>query len=251
MEFTFRPDQRYIAKGGAGGVPQEVERGRYRLGANKLTLAPYPNLGEPRGFETDLYDGALLLIGDPYRLVVARKVPGSEVTVTEATTDPDALKEARGPLVGLWTLGLNGYYAELVFRPDGQFRLTRCVPGKLSPEYGLYSVDLPSRTLVLDSRLAELVAAGLDFYAGTMTLFSTNQGFPATYITSPGLTDAALQASFAADAAETELDALWLTRVPIGPRNPDVGEVPSLLTCSRNTSWTHLTVVTGIGTTSG
>ena len=106
MEFTFRPDGRYIAKAGTGGVPKEVERGRYRLGTGKLTLAPYPNLGEPRGFETDLYDGTLLLIGDPYRMVVARKVAGSESTVSAATTDPEALTGSRGPLVGSWTVQL-------------------------------------------------------------------------------------------------------------------------------------------------
>jgi hypothetical protein len=161
-------------------------------------------------------------------MVVARKVPGSEVGVTEATTDPQALKEARGPLVGLWTLHLNDQYAELLLRPDGQFRLARCLENKLSHGYGLYSVNVPSRTLILDSRLAELVTAGLDFYAGTMTLFGTNEGFPVTYLTDPGLTDAALQASRAADEREAELDALWLRRVPIGPRNPDVGQIPSL-----------------------
>jgi hypothetical protein len=228
MEFTFRPDHVYIAKAGAGGVPREVERGRYRLGPAKLTMAPYPNLGQPRGFELDLYDGAWLLIGAPYRMLVARKVPGSENGVTQATTDPDALKGARGPLAGLWTLDLNGYSAELIFRPDGQFRLVRCVQGKAEQEFGLYSVDLPSRTLVLDSRVAEVATAGFDFYSSTMTLVSTNQGFPVTYRINPGQTDTALQASLAADVEEAKLDALWLTRVPLGPRNPDAGEVPTL-----------------------
>ena len=233
MEFTFRPDQRYIVKAGPAGATNEVERGRYRLGANKLTLAPYPNLGRPGGFELDYYDGALLLIGDPNRMVVARKTLGSEVTVTESTTDPDALKGAYGPLVGLWTMHLNGYYAELLFRPDGQFRLSRCQQGKLSQEYGLYSADVTSRTLVLDSRLTEVVTAGLDFYAGTMTLFSTNQGFPASYVIDQGSTDAALQASLATDAQEAQLDALWLKQVPIGPSNPDGSGVPPLETDPR------------------
>jgi hypothetical protein len=31
MEFTYRPDGRYIAKAGASGVPSQVERGRYRM----------------------------------------------------------------------------------------------------------------------------------------------------------------------------------------------------------------------------
>jgi hypothetical protein len=226
MEFTFRPDQRYIIKAGTAGAPKEVDRGRYGLGADKLTLVPYPNLGRPRGFELDYYDGALLLIGDPNRMVVARKIPGSEGTVTKSTIDPDALKGARGPLVGLWTMQLNGYYAELLFRPDGQFRLTRCYQGKQSKEYGLWSADVTTGSLVLDSRLVALVTAGLDFYGGTMTLFSTNQGFPATYVLDQGSTDAALQASLAADAQEAELDALWLKRVLIGPSNTDVGELP-------------------------
>ena len=35
MEFTFRPDDRYIAKSGAEGVPSEVERGRYLVGTRR------------------------------------------------------------------------------------------------------------------------------------------------------------------------------------------------------------------------
>jgi hypothetical protein len=38
MEFTYRPDNRYIAKSGAGGVPNEVERGRYLFRGDKATL---------------------------------------------------------------------------------------------------------------------------------------------------------------------------------------------------------------------
>ena len=49
MELTCRPDGRYIAKSGAGGVPHEVERGRYLVGSDKLTLAPYPGLVPARG----------------------------------------------------------------------------------------------------------------------------------------------------------------------------------------------------------
>jgi hypothetical protein len=76
--------------------------------------------------------------------------------------------------------------------------------------------------------LADLVTAGLDFYGDTMTLTSTNSGFPVTYVINPDMTEAALQASFAADLQDAEVDALWLARVPIGPRNPDIGQVPSL-----------------------
>jgi hypothetical protein len=68
MEFTFRPDNRYIAKaGGRERVPHRVERGRYLIGRDKLTLAPYPGLGhglgQARGFEVDYYDGNLFVIG--------------------------------------------------------------------------------------------------------------------------------------------------------------------------------------------
>ena len=33
----------------------------------------------------------------------------------------------RGAIIGLWTANLPGNSASLVFRPDGEFRLTRCV----------------------------------------------------------------------------------------------------------------------------
>ena len=83
MEFTFRPDNRYIAKSGAAGVPSQVERGEYLISPGKLTLAPYAELGKARGFELDLYDGDLYLIGDLRRLVVSRKIPASETEVVD------------------------------------------------------------------------------------------------------------------------------------------------------------------------
>jgi hypothetical protein len=64
MEFTWRPDNRYIAKSGTDGVARRVERGRYLIGSDKVTLAPYAGLGTARGFEWDFYDGALFLAGD-------------------------------------------------------------------------------------------------------------------------------------------------------------------------------------------
>jgi hypothetical protein len=88
MEFTYRPDNRYIAKSGLDGEPSQVERGRYVVGSEKVTLAPYAGLGPARGFELDLYDGDLFLIGDLSRMVIARKVAGSEIGVVEKTTDP-------------------------------------------------------------------------------------------------------------------------------------------------------------------
>ena len=69
MEFTFRPDNRYIAKSGAKGAPSQVERGSYVVAPGKITLAPYPANGEARGFEFDLYAGDLFLIGNSQRLV--------------------------------------------------------------------------------------------------------------------------------------------------------------------------------------
>jgi hypothetical protein len=63
----FRPDNCYIVKAGVGGVPSQVERGRYLVAPDKVTLAPYSGLGHgfggPRGFDVDLYDGDLCLIG--------------------------------------------------------------------------------------------------------------------------------------------------------------------------------------------
>ncbi|MHC1767322.1 MAG: hypothetical protein AB9869_24100 [Verrucomicrobiia bacterium] len=83
MRFTFRPDQRYIAESGASGVPKQVERGQDVLAPGKITLAPYAGNGVARGFELDLYDGDLFLIGDANRLVILRKNPGSETSVIE------------------------------------------------------------------------------------------------------------------------------------------------------------------------
>ena len=171
MEFTYRPDNRYIAKSGADGVPSQVERGQYLVGGDKVTLAPYAGLGAPRGFELDLYDGDLFLIGDLNRMVIARKVPGSETGVIEKTRNPDAMKGERGSILGLWTANLPGQFAELVFRQDGQFRLNRCMNNVVSQDYGLYTVNMATRTLVSDSRFVEVQTLGLDFYGDTMTIF--------------------------------------------------------------------------------
>ena len=106
MEFTYRPDNRYIAKSGSGGVPSQVERGRYLLRSEKLTLAPYA--GSARGFELDFYDGDLFLIGDLGQLVVARKIPGSDLTVIEKTHDPRSMKGEHGSIPGPLTANLPG-----------------------------------------------------------------------------------------------------------------------------------------------
>ena len=224
MEFTFRPDNRYIAKSGTGGVPSQVERGEYKLNNGKITLAPYLGLGPARGFEIDLFDGELYLVGDSQRMVIARKVPGSDAMVIAKTIDPVAMKGERGGILGRWTADMPGFSAELVFRDDGQFRLKRCA-NSLSQDYGLYTVDMANRTVVYDSRFTTVQTLGLDFYGDTMTLYGGAQG-PSTYKVNLGTVDAAIEASFAADAAEALVDAQWLTRIPVGPRDPNAVQVP-------------------------
>jgi hypothetical protein len=227
MDLTFRPDGRYIARSGSEGIPSDVERGRYRLTADKVTLAPYPGLGQPRGFELDLYDGDLLLVGDIQRLVIARKVADSEAGVIDRTRNPRALLGERGAILGRWTADLPGQSVELVYRPDGQFRLNRCVDAALSHDYGLYSVDMTSCSLVSDSRFFELQTLGLDFYDDTLTIFGGTLGPPSTYTVNLGTVDAAIEASLAADARAAETDAQWLTRVQLAPRDPNAVQVPA------------------------
>jgi hypothetical protein len=226
MQVTFRPDNRYIALAGTDSAASQVERGRYLLRGDKVTLAPYPGLGQPRGFELDLYDGDLLLAGDLNRIVVARKVPGSENVVIQKTRDPDALKGERGTILGLWTANLPGASAELVFRPDGQFRLDRCWNSVVSQDYGLYTVDMASRKLVYDSRFAPIQTLEMDFYGDTLTLFGGIQS-PSTYTVNLGVVDAAIAASQAADEAESQVDAQWLARIPIRPRDPNAIQIPT------------------------
>jgi hypothetical protein len=225
MEFTFRPDQRYIAKSGSDGVPSEVERGRFVFAPEKVTLAPYSGLGAARGFELDLYDGNLFLVGDSYRMVVARKIAGSEASVIAKTQNPEAMKGERGPILGRWTANLPGQFSELTFRPDGQFRLNRCTDSSLSQDYGLYSVNLASRSLVYDSRFVPVQSQGLDFYGNTLTIFG-GLGAPRTYTVNLGTVDASIEASLAADAAEAVIDNQWMTRVPIAPRDPGAIHTP-------------------------
>lgn len=226
MEFTFRPDNRYIAKSGSGGVPYAVERGRCRFETAKITLAPYTGLGSARGFEWDLYDGDLFLIGDLNRMVIARKVTGSEAGVIAKTIDPLALKGERGPILGLWTANLPGASAELVFRDDGQFRLKRCVNQVTSYDYGLYSADSTSRKLVYDSRFVAAQTRELDYYGNTLTIYG-GLHTPSTYAVNLGMVNTAINASFAADAADALVDEQWLARVPIGPRDPNAVQLPS------------------------
>ncbi len=226
MEFTFRPDGRYIAKAGTAGVPGEVERGRYVVGREKITLAPYSGLGPARGFELDLYDGDLVLVGDLRRLVVARQLPDSAAVVEQKTRDPGSMKGERGSILGLWTAPLPGQSAELVFRPDGEFRLTRCTGGVVSHDYGIYAADVPSRALVSDSRFVAVQTHGLDFYGDTLTIFG-GLGPPRSYTVNLGAVDAAVEASHAADAAEAQVDAEWLARVPVGPRDPNAVQMPT------------------------
>jgi hypothetical protein len=160
-------------------------------------------------------------------MVVARKVARSKARVVDKTRNPASMRGERGSILGLWTANLPGQSAELVFRPDGEFRLQRCSNNGLSRDYGLYTVDMATRTLVSDSRFVEVQTLGLDFYGDTLTIFGGNLGPPSTYIVNLGVVDAAVQASLAADAEEAQLDAQWLARVPIGPRDPDAVQLPT------------------------
>jgi hypothetical protein len=193
----------------------------------KLTLAPYSGLRQgARGFELDLYDGDLYLVGDSRRLVVARKIGGSESTVIERTRDPEAMKGERGSILGLWSANMPGQYVELVFRPDGEFRLKRCASNAVSHDYGLYSADVAARSAVYDSRFVVVEWLGMDFYGDTLTLFG-GLGAPRTFKVNLGQVDAAIEASRVADAEEAAVDAQWLARVPLGPRDPDWVHVPT------------------------
>lgn len=233
MEFTFRPDNRYIAKSGTAGVASEVERGQYVVAPGKITLAPFTGNGPARGFELDLYDGNLFLIGDAKRLVIVRKIAGSETGVIEKTRDPAALKGERGSILGLWTANRPKESVELVFRPDGQFRLKRCTNNVTSGDYGLYTVDMTARTLVYDSRLAVVQNQRLDFYGDTMTIYGGTDTTPSTYTVNLGSADAAIAASLADDAAEAQVDQQWLARVQLGPTGPN-GLVPEELPADPN-----------------
>jgi hypothetical protein len=75
------------------------------------------------------------------------------------------MKGERGSILGLWTANLPGQSAELVFRQDGEFRLKRCINNALSHDYGLYTVNMPTRTLVSDSRLFPSRPSGWIFTA--------------------------------------------------------------------------------------
>ncbi|MFO1498203.1 MAG: hypothetical protein U1G07_07390 [Verrucomicrobiota bacterium] len=230
MAFTFRPDNRYIAQAGVASVAKEVERGQLVVAPDKISLSPYAGNGAARGFELDLYEGNLFLIGDTRRLVIIQKIAGSETGVIEKTRDPAALKGEAGSIVGLWTGNWPGEYAELVFRPDGQYRWKSCklvlTNDIVYHDYGLYRADMASSTVVLDSRFIDVQTRLLDFYGDTMTLYGglTNTT-PDTYTVNLGSVNTAIAASFAADAAEAQVDAQWLARVPLGPAGP-VGTIP-------------------------
>jgi hypothetical protein len=231
MEFTFRPDGRYIAKaGGRERVAHQVERGRCLFGRDKLTLGAYPGLGhgfgEARAFELDYYDGDLFVIGDSQRMAIARKVNGSETGVIEKARNPEAMKGERGTILGLWSANLPGDSSALVFRPDGEFRVSRCSNNALSQDYGLYTVDMVARTLIVDSRLAIVQTRGLDFYGNTLTIFG-GVGPPQTYTVNLGRVDSAVEASLAADAEEARIDTQWLGRVPLAPRDPKFVSMPT------------------------
>lgn len=233
MEFTFRPDNRYIAQSGVQGVANEVERGQYVVAPGKITLAPYVGNGPARGFELDLYGGDLFLIGDSKRLVIVRKIAGSETGVIAKTLDPVALKGEIGSILGLWTANRPKESVELVFRPDGQFRLKRCTNSTSYYDYGLYTVNMANRTLVYDSRLAVVQNQRLDFYGDTLTIHGGTNTTPNTYTVNLGSADAAIAASLAEDEASAQVDAQWLARVQLGPTGP-IGTIPEELPADPN-----------------
>ncbi|HYG36824.1 MAG TPA: hypothetical protein VEC99_18675, partial [Clostridia bacterium] len=182
-------------------------------------------LGAARGFELDLYDGNLFLVGDLYRMVIARKISGSETDVIAKTQDPDAMKGERGSILGRWTANLPEQFAELTFRHDGHFRLNRCSNNALSQDYGIYTVNMATRTLIYDSRFVPIQTQGLDFYGNTLTIYG-GLNPPSTYTVNLGTVVTDIEASFAADAAEAQVDAQWMARVPIGPRDPNAVHIP-------------------------
>ncbi len=228
MRFTLRPDGRYIVQSGAHGVPSQVERGQYVMATEKLSLLPYLGQGPARGFEIDYFEGDLFLAGDLMRLVVSRKLAGSEAEVIAKTTDPSSLKGELGGLVGRWTAPLPGQSSELVLRDDGEFRLNRCTTLGLARDYGLYSVDLAARTMTVDSRFAPVRILDLDFYGDTVTLHGAGWGSPSTYTVHLGQATAAIAASQAADAALEVIDAEWLARLPLAARRPGSEPTPTV-----------------------
>ncbi|MRR52686.1 MAG: hypothetical protein EG825_17585, partial [Rhodocyclaceae bacterium] len=180
------------------------------------------------GFEWDLYDGDLFLIGDSKRLVQVRKIVGSETGVIDKTLNPVALNGERGSILGLWTANRPKEYVELVFRQDGEFRLKRCTNGVTSYDYGLYAVDMTRRSLVYDSRLAPIQSQRLDFYGDTLTIHGGTDTTPCSYTVNLGSADAAIAASLGADEVEAQINAQWLARVSIGPRDPNANQMPEL-----------------------
>lgn len=120
-----------------------------------------------------------------------------------------AMKGERGSILGLWTANLPDQKVELVFRQDGEFRLTRCQHGAISHDYGLYRADVNARTLVSDSRFTPVQAHGLDFYGDTLRMFGGSPGGPSTCTVHLGVVDAAMEASLAADTAKAAVDAQW------------------------------------------
>ena len=137
------------------------------------------------------------------------------------------MKGERGSILGLWTANLPGQSAELVFRPDGEFRLTRCSNNVITKDYGRYAVDMQARSLVSDSRFVDVQTHGLDFYGDTLTIHGGTLGPPSTYTVNLGKVDASIAASLAADADEAKIDAQWLARVPVGARDPRAVQVPT------------------------
>ena len=80
--------------------------------------------------------------------------------------------------------------------------------------------------MVYDSRFDAVQDLELDFYGDTMTMVSSLSA-PNTYTVNLGVVDAAINASIAADAAEAQIDAQWLARVPVDLRDPNAVQIPT------------------------
>ena len=60
----------------------------------------------------------------------------------------------------------------------------------------------------------------------SLTIFG-GLGAPSTYTVNLGTVDASIAASLAADVAKAQVNAQWLARVPIGPRDPADVQIPT------------------------
>ena len=209
-------------------MPGQVERGRYRVRPEKRDPgARIAGLGAARGFELDLYDGDCFLIGDRPAWSSPARCPVPRPAVTDKTRHPEAMQGERGPILGRWTANLPGQHAELVFRPGRRVPAAPLHRQRRRPRTtGCTPPTCHARTLVSDSRFVQAQTHGLDYYGNTLTIFGGSLGPPRTYTVNLGRSTPPSPPRSAADAAEAQVDARWLARVPIGPLDPDAVQIP-------------------------